>query len=120
MGAQVIATSDTANEDAIGITNLLFGIQQLGKARVKTKRFRQLTPSAIWKQIMRPMLNQSENKALELNQETQIPITNSNMQPSNARPRGQPPPGQGPNSTIYIPRNAVRHQARILPPTLNT
>ncbi|KAA6390956.1 MAG: hypothetical protein EZS28_013514, partial [Streblomastix strix] len=52
LGAQVIARSDTANKDAIGITNLLFGIQQLGKARVKTKRFRQLTPSAIWKQKM--------------------------------------------------------------------
>jgi hypothetical protein len=27
LGAQVIARSDTANKDAIGITNLLFGIQ---------------------------------------------------------------------------------------------
>ncbi|KAA6399950.1 MAG: hypothetical protein EZS28_004522 [Streblomastix strix] len=59
LGAQVIAKSDTAINDAIGITNLLFGIQQQGKARVKTKGFCQLTPSAIWKQIIRPMLNQT-------------------------------------------------------------
>ncbi|KAA6358376.1 MAG: hypothetical protein EZS28_046097, partial [Streblomastix strix] len=61
-----------ANQDTIGITNLLFGIQQLGKAIVKTKRFRQLTPSAIWKQIMRPVLNQNEIQALEQNQDAQI------------------------------------------------
>ncbi|KAA6366108.1 MAG: hypothetical protein EZS28_038365 [Streblomastix strix] len=45
LGAQVKVGSDKANKDAIGITNLLFGIQQLGKARDKNKRFRQLTPS---------------------------------------------------------------------------
>ncbi|KAA6368987.1 MAG: hypothetical protein EZS28_035486, partial [Streblomastix strix] len=54
LGAQVIARSDTANKDAIGITNLPFGIQQLGKSRVKTKRFRQLTPEEIWKQNSGP------------------------------------------------------------------
>ncbi|KAA6394170.1 MAG: hypothetical protein EZS28_010304 [Streblomastix strix] len=79
LGAQVIAWSDAANKYAIGITNLLFGIQQLGKARVKTKRFRQLTPSAIWKQMMRPMLNWNENQALQQNQETQITRTHNDM-----------------------------------------
>ncbi|KAA6399756.1 MAG: hypothetical protein EZS28_004705 [Streblomastix strix] len=62
--AQVIAGSDTANKDTIGITSLLFGMQQLGKARVKAKRIRQFTPSAIWKQVMRPIMNQNENQAL--------------------------------------------------------
>ncbi|KAA6363794.1 MAG: hypothetical protein EZS28_040679, partial [Streblomastix strix] len=71
LGAQVIARSDTANKTAIGITNLLFGILQLGKARVKTKRFRQPTPSAIWREVMGPMLYQNENQALEQNQEIQ-------------------------------------------------
>ncbi|KAA6344326.1 MAG: hypothetical protein EZS28_052248, partial [Streblomastix strix] len=42
LGAQVIARSDTANKDAIRITNQLFGIQKLGKIRAKTKRFCQL------------------------------------------------------------------------------
>ncbi|KAA6368223.1 MAG: hypothetical protein EZS28_036249 [Streblomastix strix] len=37
LGAQVIAMSDAANKDAIEITNLLPGIQQLGQTRVKTK-----------------------------------------------------------------------------------
>ncbi|KAA6332307.1 MAG: hypothetical protein EZS28_053294 [Streblomastix strix] len=63
--AQVISRSDTVIKDAIGITNLLFGIQQLGNARVKTKRFRQLTPSAIWKQVMRPIINKNENQGLD-------------------------------------------------------
>ncbi|KAA6396344.1 MAG: hypothetical protein EZS28_008129 [Streblomastix strix] len=66
------ATQRTRMQQELGITNLLFGIQQLGHGRVKTKRFRQLTPSAFWKQIMRPMLNQNENQALEQNQETQV------------------------------------------------
>ncbi|KAA6384494.1 MAG: hypothetical protein EZS28_019974, partial [Streblomastix strix] len=71
LGTQVIARRGTVNKDATGITNLLFGIQQLGKADVKTQRFRRLTPSPIWKQIMRPIMNQNENQAFELNQEIQ-------------------------------------------------
>ncbi|KAA6364297.1 MAG: hypothetical protein EZS28_040177 [Streblomastix strix] len=86
LGAQFIVRSDTANKYAIRITNLLFGIQQLGKARVKTKRFRQLTPSAFWKQIMRPMLNQNENQDLEQNQEIQIRRTYNDMPPPNSGP----------------------------------
>ncbi|KAA6396226.1 MAG: hypothetical protein EZS28_008249 [Streblomastix strix] len=31
LGAQIIARSDAANKDALGITNLLFGIQQLSQ-----------------------------------------------------------------------------------------
>ncbi|KAA6378124.1 MAG: hypothetical protein EZS28_026348, partial [Streblomastix strix] len=45
LGAHVIATSNVTNKDAIGITNLLFEIQQLGQAK-------------------------NENQALEQNQET--------------------------------------------------
>ncbi|KAA6358179.1 MAG: hypothetical protein EZS28_046294, partial [Streblomastix strix] len=115
LGAQVIARSDTANKDAIGITNLLFGIQQLGKAKVKTKRFRQLTPSAIWKQVMRPMLNQNENQALAQNQEIQIRRTHNQMPPPNSGPRNQPPPGQG----LYAQINAPIPQSTIFPPALN-
>ncbi|KAA6388216.1 MAG: hypothetical protein EZS28_016255, partial [Streblomastix strix] len=111
----VIARSDTANKDAIGITNLLFGIQQLGKARVKTKRFRQLTPSAIWKQVIRPMLNQNENQALGQNQEIQIRRSHDDMPPPNSGPRDQPPPGQG----LYTQRNTAIPQSTIFPPTLN-
>ncbi|KAA6390572.1 MAG: hypothetical protein EZS28_013904 [Streblomastix strix] len=115
LGAQVIARSDTVNKDAIGITNLLFGIQQLGKARVKTKRFRQLTPSAIWKQVMRPMLNYNENQAQVQNQEIQIWIIQDDMPPPNSGPRDQPPPGHG----LYVQRNAAIPQSTIFPPTLN-
>ncbi|KAA6377361.1 MAG: hypothetical protein EZS28_027111, partial [Streblomastix strix] len=115
LGAQVIARSDAANKDAIGITNLLFGIQQLGKARVKTKRFRQLTPSAILKQVMRSMLNQNENQALGQNQEIQIRRTHDDMPPPNSGPRDQPPPGHG----LYTQRNAAIPQSTIFPPTLN-
>ncbi|KAA6354715.1 MAG: hypothetical protein EZS28_049758, partial [Streblomastix strix] len=115
LGAQVIARSDTANKDAIGITNLLFGIQQLGKARVKTKRFRQLTPSAIWKQVMRPMLNQNENQALAQNQGIQIRRAQDDMPPPNSGPRDYPPPGHG----LYAQRNAAIPQSTIFPPALN-
>ncbi|KAA6392002.1 MAG: hypothetical protein EZS28_012471 [Streblomastix strix] len=96
LGAQVIAKSEMANKDAIGITNLLFGDQQLGKGRVKTKKFRQLTRLVTWKQIMRPMLSQNENQALEQIQETQTTGAQNYIPPPNARPRVQPPLGQGP------------------------
>ncbi|KAA6360071.1 MAG: hypothetical protein EZS28_044402, partial [Streblomastix strix] len=115
LGEQITARSDTANKDAIGITNLLFGIQQLGKARVKTKRFRQLIPSAIWKQVMRPMLNQNENQALEQNQKIQIRRTRNGMPPPNSGPRDQSPPGHG----LYAQRNTAIPQSTIFPPTLN-
>ncbi|KAA6360253.1 MAG: hypothetical protein EZS28_044220, partial [Streblomastix strix] len=115
LGAQVIARSDTANKDAIGITNLLFGIQQLGKARVKTKRFRQLAPSTIWRQVMRPMLNQNENQALAQKQEIQIRRIQDDMPPPGSGPRDQPPPGHG----LYAQRNAAIPQSTIFPPTLN-
>ncbi|KAA6371489.1 MAG: hypothetical protein EZS28_032985 [Streblomastix strix] len=115
LGAQVIAKINTAIKDAIGITNLLFGIQQLGKARVKTKIFRQLTPSTIWKQTMRPMLNQNENHALEQNQEIQITRTQNDILPPNSGLRGQPPPGQG----TYTPRNVAIPLTTIFPPVLN-
>ncbi|KAA6369964.1 MAG: hypothetical protein EZS28_034509 [Streblomastix strix] len=115
LGEQVIARSDTANKDAIGITNLLFGIQKLGKARVKTKRFRQLTSSAIWKQVMRPMLNQIENQALVQNQGIQIRRIQDDMPTPNSGPRDQPPPGHG----LYAQRNDAIPQSTIFPPTLN-
>ncbi|KAA6361364.1 MAG: hypothetical protein EZS28_043109 [Streblomastix strix] len=115
LGAQIIAMSDTANKDAIGITYLLFGIQQLGKARVKTKRFRQLTPSAIWKQVMRLMLNQNENQSLEQNQEIQMRRTNNDMPPPNSGPRDQPPPGHG----LSAKRNSAIPQSTIFPSNLN-
>ncbi|KAA6403173.1 MAG: hypothetical protein EZS28_001299 [Streblomastix strix] len=115
LGAQVIARSDMANKDAVGITNLLFGIQQLGKARVKTKRFRPLIPSAIWKQVMRPMLNQNENQALGQNQGIQIRRTHDDMPPPNSGRRDQPPPGHG----LYVQRNAAIPQSTIFPPALN-
>ncbi|KAA6394080.1 MAG: hypothetical protein EZS28_010394 [Streblomastix strix] len=115
LGAHAIAMSDTANKYAIGTTNLLFGIQQLGKARVKTKRFRQLTPLAIWKQIMSLVLNQNENQALEQNQEVQIVRMHNDMPPPNSGPRDQPPPEQGQNAQ----RNAAISQSTIFPPTLN-
>ncbi|KAA6361939.1 MAG: hypothetical protein EZS28_042535 [Streblomastix strix] len=112
--AQIIARSDTANKDAIGITNLLFGTQQLGNARIKTKRFRQFTPSAIWKQIMRPMLNQNENQALEQNQEIQTRRTYNDMPPPSSGPRDQPRPGHG----LYAQRNVAIPQSTIFLPTL--
>ncbi|KAA6390378.1 MAG: hypothetical protein EZS28_014096 [Streblomastix strix] len=115
LGAQVIARSDTANKVAIGIMNQLFGIQQLAKARVKTKRIRQLTPSAIWKQVMRPMLNYNENQALGQNQEIQIRITHDDMPPPNSGPRDQPPPGQG----LHAQRNAAIPQSAIFPLVLS-
>ncbi|KAA6359449.1 MAG: hypothetical protein EZS28_045023, partial [Streblomastix strix] len=96
LGAQVIAMSDTSNKNLTGITNLLFGVQLLGQGSVNTRKFRQLTPSAIRKQIMRPMVNQNQNQALEQNQETQNTIANNDISPPIARPRGQPPPGQEP------------------------
>ncbi|KAA6357287.1 MAG: hypothetical protein EZS28_047186 [Streblomastix strix] len=114
-GAQVIASSDKANKEAIGIMNLLFRIQQLGKVGVKTKRFRQQTPSTIWKQIMRPILNQNENQAFEQNQEIQIRRTHNDMPLTNSGPRDQPPPGHG----LYAQRNAAIPQSTIFPPTLN-
>ncbi|KAA6388652.1 MAG: hypothetical protein EZS28_015824 [Streblomastix strix] len=86
LGAQVIIRSDTANKGAIEITYLLFGLQQQGKTMVKTKRSRQLAPSAIWKQVMRQMLNQIENLVLEQNQETQNQIANNGMSQPNAGP----------------------------------
>ncbi|KAA6346921.1 MAG: hypothetical protein EZS28_052060, partial [Streblomastix strix] len=110
--AQIITRSDTANKDAIGITNLLFGIQQQGNARVKTKRIRQLSPSANWKQIMRQMLNQNENQALEQNQKIQIRRTHNDMPPPSSGPRDQSLPGQG----LYAQRNAVIPQSTIFPP----
>ncbi|KAA6358765.1 MAG: hypothetical protein EZS28_045708 [Streblomastix strix] len=119
LGAQVIASSDSANKDAIGINSLLFEIQQLGQTRIKTKKYRQLTPSAIWKQIMRPMLNKNENKALEQNQETQITKAHNDTPPPSSEPRGQSPLGHGltrPNT----PRNVVRPQAIIFPLALKT
>ncbi|KAA6330004.1 MAG: hypothetical protein EZS28_053548, partial [Streblomastix strix] len=115
LGAQVITRSDAANKDAIGIKNLLFGIQQLGKARVKTKRFHQLTPSVIWKQVMRPMLNQNENQALAQNHEIQIRRTHDDMPPPNSGPRDQPPPGHG----LYIQRNtAIPHPQKVFGPAV--
>ncbi|KAA6397311.1 MAG: hypothetical protein EZS28_007155, partial [Streblomastix strix] len=94
----------------------LFGIQQLEKVRVKTKSFRQLTPSAIWKQIMRQMLYWNENRALEQNQEISIRRTYNDMPSPNSGPRNQPPPGHG----LYAQRNAAIPQSTISPPTLNT
>ncbi|KAA6400591.1 MAG: hypothetical protein EZS28_003886 [Streblomastix strix] len=114
-GAQVIARSDTANKDVIGVTNLLFGIQYLGRARVKTKRFRQLAPSSIWKQVMRPMLNQNENQALAQDQEIKIRRLQDDMPPPGLGPRGQPLPGHG----LYAYRNTAISQSTIFPPTLN-
>ncbi|KAA6378447.1 MAG: hypothetical protein EZS28_026027, partial [Streblomastix strix] len=118
LGAHAIAQSDKANKDAIGITNLLFGVLQLGKGRVKTKIFRYLTSLVTWKQIMRPMLNQNENQAFEQNQETQIIGTQNDMLPLNAGSLVQPPFGQGPTGS-HAPRNAVRPQATIFFPALN-
>ncbi|KAA6375058.1 MAG: hypothetical protein EZS28_029415 [Streblomastix strix] len=115
LGVQVIARSDTANKDAIGITNLLYGILQLGKARVKTRRFRQQTPSAIWKQVRRLMLNKNENQALGQNQEIQIRITHDDMPSPNSGPRDQPPPDQG----LYTQRNTAILHSTIFPPALN-
>ncbi|KAA6391900.1 MAG: hypothetical protein EZS28_012574 [Streblomastix strix] len=114
-GAQVIARRDIANKNAIGITNLLIGIQQQGKTRVRTKRFRQLIPSSIWKQVMRPILNQNEIQALVQNQGIQIRRTQDDMPPPNSGPRDQPPPGHG----LYAQRNAAIPQSTIFPPTLN-
>ncbi|KAA6392914.1 MAG: hypothetical protein EZS28_011562 [Streblomastix strix] len=119
LGAQVIERSDITNKTAIRITNLMFGIQLLGKIRVKTKRFRQLTPSTIWKQIMRPMLNQNRKQALEKSQEIQITKTHIDMSPPNSGLRGQLPLGQGPME-LYVPKNAVIQQESISHPAFNT
>ncbi|KAA6380049.1 MAG: hypothetical protein EZS28_024423 [Streblomastix strix] len=116
LGAQVNARSDIANKDVIGFTNLLFGIQQLGKVRVNTKGFRQLTPSAIWKQIIRPMLNQNKNQALEQNQDIQTRRTYNDMPPPSSGPRDQPPPSHG----LYAQRNVAIPQSTIFPPALNS
>ncbi|KAA6320663.1 MAG: hypothetical protein EZS28_054655 [Streblomastix strix] len=110
--AQVIIRSDAANQDSIGIINLLFAIQQLSRSRVMTKIYRQRKPSAICKQIMRLILNQNKNQVIEQNQETQISISYSGILPINSRPLGQPPAGQGPTGP-YIPRNTARLQATI-------
>ncbi|KAA6363033.1 MAG: hypothetical protein EZS28_041440 [Streblomastix strix] len=115
LGAHDIARSDKTNKDAIGITNLLFGIQQLGKARVKTKRFHQFTPSAFWKQIMRPKLNQNKNQALNQNFEILIKRSHNDMLLPNSRPRDYLPPGH----ELYAQRNAAIPQSTIFPPTLN-
>ncbi|KAA6380700.1 MAG: hypothetical protein EZS28_023774 [Streblomastix strix] len=118
LGEQIIARSDTANKDVIGIINKPFGILQRSQAGVKTKRYHQLTPQAIRKQIMRPMLHQKENLVLEQNQETQITIVNNDMPPPNSGPRGQSQPEQG-STGPCTPRNAARLQAMIFPPASN-
>ncbi|KAA6402915.1 MAG: hypothetical protein EZS28_001556 [Streblomastix strix] len=85
------------------------------KEGVKTKKFRQLTPSAIWNQIKRPVLNQNESQAFELNQEAQIARTQNDMSPPNAGPRDWSPPDHG----LCTQRNAVIPQSTIFPPALN-
>ncbi|KAA6322366.1 MAG: hypothetical protein EZS28_054444 [Streblomastix strix] len=108
MLAQVIARSDTTNKDWIGITNLLFGIQQLEKARIGIKIFRPLIPSAILKQKMRPMLNSNENHAFEQIQEARIIRTRNDMPPQNSGPGGQPPPEQEPTGPyMVIPQSTI-------------
>ncbi|KAA6394264.1 MAG: hypothetical protein EZS28_010208 [Streblomastix strix] len=87
----------------------------VGKIRVKTKRFRQLTPSAIWKQVMRPMLNQNKNQTFAQNQEFQIKRIQDDIPPPNSGPRDQPPPGH----RLYAQRNAAIPHSIIFPPTLN-
>ncbi|KAA6394596.1 MAG: hypothetical protein EZS28_009879 [Streblomastix strix] len=116
--ACVIKKSDSASNDSLEITNLLFEVQQLGQGKVKTKKFHQLMLSTIWKQIMRPMLNQNENQTLEQNQETQIVKVQNDMPLPNSGLRGQPPLQQ---STVgpYVPRNAARLQATIFSLALN-
>ncbi|KAA6391242.1 MAG: hypothetical protein EZS28_013231 [Streblomastix strix] len=96
LGTQAIVRCETANKDAIGITNLLFEIPQLSYGRVKTKKFSQLTPSSIWKQTRRQNLSQNGIQAIEQNQETQIIITYKDFPPPNSGPRELPPQGQGP------------------------
>ncbi|KAA6368786.1 MAG: hypothetical protein EZS28_035687, partial [Streblomastix strix] len=76
------------------------------------------TQQAIWKQIMRPMLNQNQNQAFEQNQEIQITRTHNDMLPPNSVPRGQPPTGQGPTGPHAL-RNAAIPQSTIFPPALN-
>ncbi|KAA6330821.1 MAG: hypothetical protein EZS28_053451, partial [Streblomastix strix] len=124
--AQVIARSDTTNKDGIGITNLLFGIQQLEKARIWIKIFRPLTPAAIWKQKMRPMLNSNENHAFEQNQEARFIRTCNDMPHQNSGPGGQPPPKQEPTgpymvipqSTIFLPALNVEQEIQEIPHVL--
>ncbi|KAA6367431.1 MAG: hypothetical protein EZS28_037043, partial [Streblomastix strix] len=80
LGAQVIARSDTTNKDAIGVTNLLFGIQQLGKTRVKTKRFRTARLTSARSRTIHTKKRRSttiNNLTPTLNTEQEIPgITN--------------------------------------------
>ncbi|KAA6377502.1 MAG: hypothetical protein EZS28_026972, partial [Streblomastix strix] len=110
-GAQVLTRSDTANKDAIGIINLLFGILQLRKIRVKTKRFRQLTPSVIWNKVTRPILNQNENQGLEKTQEIQIRRTHENMPLLNSGTRDET--GNPRNPKHIDKRNYQRPQAQM-------
>ncbi|KAA6363699.1 MAG: hypothetical protein EZS28_040774, partial [Streblomastix strix] len=101
------------------LLNSLFGIQQQGQGRVRTKNFRQLTQSAIWKQIIRPMITQNENQTLEHNHEAQIAIAYNDMPSPNSEPRDRPPPGRG-QTGPYTLRYAMISQTTIFPPSLIT
>ncbi|KAA6360518.1 MAG: hypothetical protein EZS28_043955 [Streblomastix strix] len=100
LGAHIIAKCDATNMDAMRITKLLFGIHQLGKRRVKTKKYHQPASTTIWKQIIRPIHNLNENLIQEQNYEIQIARaqpqdgSSNDSHPTNAGPRGQPPPRQ--------------------------
>ncbi|KAA6380040.1 MAG: hypothetical protein EZS28_024430, partial [Streblomastix strix] len=59
----------------------------IGKSQ--DQKFRQLAPSAIWKQTIRPMLDKNDKLVLERNQQTQI--IHNNKKPLNSILRGQPP-----------------------------
>ncbi|KAA6396870.1 MAG: hypothetical protein EZS28_007601 [Streblomastix strix] len=102
LGAQVIARSDTENNDAIGNMNLLFGIEQLGKARTKTKKISPLNTIC----------------TLETNNETQVELARErSLRIKPRRPRGQPPQGLRP-TVPYVPRSAAIPQTTIFPPAL--